>query len=310
MDLLQRQIANEYKSTHHLVSHVQEDLVKSGLEHLAQQYIQVVRQHVSETSYEYIVKGEVKTWTTKKERHDKLLRMDLEELAWKVIAICTVKPVQTYTQCVGMLKGMFKNDTIRQDIEQASECIALLPKLGLIDIALPRDSEEGVIMIHSKVTYDGDLGTYLDTTRHVMPSLLKPKKVESNKDSGYLTFGSSVILAGKYHSLPVPLDHINRCNSVALTINTKSLEIEPVFDEKYDETPADRLKRYEAWRKLNVESMETYADLVRSGNKFYITHKYDERLRTYSHGFQLNTQGDSYRKSVIELANKEIVRMD
>lgn len=310
MDLIQRQIANEYKSTHHLVSHVQEDLVKSGLSHLAQQYIDILREHISEATYEYIVKGETKVWTTKKERHEKLMTLDLEELAWKVIAICTVKPVQTYTQCVGMIKGIFKNDTIRQDIEQASECIALLPRLGLVEIKLPADSEEGVIMIHSKVTYDGDLGSYLDTTRHIMPSILKPKKVESNKDSGYLTFGSSVILAGKYHKYPVPLDHINKCNSVALSINPKALEIEPEFDEKYGEDPTDRLKRYEAWRKLNVESMETFATLVRNGNKFYLTHKYDERLRTYAHGYQCNTQGDSYRKSVIELANKEIIRME
>lgn len=318
MDLLQKQIANEFKSTHHLVSHIQEDLIKSNLEHLAKDYEDILVNHIKETDYKYIVKGEVKEWTTKKERHENVLKMDLEDLSWKVIAMCTSVQSQTYTQCVGKLKGLFKNETVRQDIEQASECIALLPRLGLITIILPRDSEEGVIMIKSRIQYDKDLSDFLTKSRHVMPSLIKPKTIKTNKDSGYLTFNSSVILAGKYHNKPVPLDHLNRVASVPLCINPRALDIEPVFDERIGkinkktgmlETPKERQDRYDAWLKLNVESMETYADLVASGNKFYITYKYDERLRTYAHGYQVSTQGDSYRKSVIELANKEVVRM-
>jgi hypothetical protein len=318
MDLLQRQIANEFKSTHHLVSHIQEDLIKSGLEHLAKDYEDILVNHIKETDYNYISKGEVKEWTSKKERHENVLEMDLEELSWKVIAMCTSMQTQTFTQCVGKLKGLFKNTTVRQDIEQASECIALLPRLGLITIILPKDTEEGVIMIKSRIQYDADLSDFLTKSRHVMPSLIKPAKLESNKDSGYLTFSSSVILAGKYHNKPVPLDHLNRVNSVALSINPKALEIDPVFDERVGEldkktglieTPKKRLERYNAWLKLNVESMQTYAELVNYGNKFYLTYKYDERLRTYSHGYQVSTQGDSYRKSVLELHNKELVRM-
>lgn len=309
MNLLQKQIENEFKSTHHLVSHVQEDLINSGMENLALKYVTALTKLVKETDYSYIADGEVKQWDTKIERHKKLMRMDLEELAWRVIAVCTCTEIQTYTQCVGMLKGMFKNDSERQDIEQASECVALLAHMDLIDIHLPRNTETGVLMVHSKIKYDGNLGEYLTTTRHVMPSLLPPKKLESNKDSGYQTFGSSVILAGKYHKKPVPLDHINRVNSVALSINPKALEIEPVFKEDEEETTEEREERYKAWKQLNVESMQTYAELVNSGNKFYLTHKYDERLRTYAHGYQVSTQGDSYRKSVVELANKEVVVM-
>ena len=307
MTILQMQITNEFKSTHHLVGHIQEDLVKSGLEHLAQDYVQLVTMHVSESDYTYISSEGAKEWTTKKERHENLMRLDLLELAWKVIAICTATPVQTYTGCVGMLKGMFKNSTERQDIEQASECVALLSQLNLIDIQLPRDAETGVLMVHSKINYDGNLGEYLTTTRHIMPSLMKPKLVECNKDSGYMTFSSSLILAGKYHSKSVPLDHINRVNGVALSINKKALEIEPVFKVDETETTEEHDKRYAAWKQLNVESMKSYAELVAAGNEFYLTHKYDERLRTYAHGYQVSTQGDSYRKSVLELANKEIV---
>jgi hypothetical protein len=309
MSLLQKQIAFEFRSTHHLVSHVQEELIKVKLDYLVNDYVEAVTNHVKSSDYTYISSKGAQEWTTKKERHVNLMRMDLEELAWKVIATCTTTPVQTYTGCVGMLKGLFKNNTDRQDIEQASECIALLRNINLIAIELPRNTEEGVLMVHSNLAYDGNLGEYLTTTRHIMPSVTPPKEVKSNKDSGYQTFGSSVILAGKYHKHNVPLDHINRVNSVPLSINQKPLEIEPVFKEEDDETTEERTKRYEAWKKLNVESMQSYAELVAAGNKFYLTHKYDERLRTYAHGYQVSTQGDSYRKSVLELANKEVVVM-
>jgi len=309
MTILQKQIANEFKSTHHLVSHVQEELIKANLEYLVHDYVKVLTNHVNETDYTYISSTGAQEWTSKKERHIKLMQMDLVELAWKVIATCTTAPIQTYTGCVGMLKGMFKNDTERQDIEAASECVALLMQINVIAIQLPRNTEEGVLMVHSNLNYDGALGEYLTTTRHIMPSLLPPKEVKNNKDSGYQTFSSSLILAGKYHKCPVPLDHINRVNAVPLTINTKALEIEPVFKEDETETTEEHDKRYAAWKQLNVESVKTYAELVASGNEFYLTHKYDERLRTYAHGYQVSTQGDSYRKSVIELANKEVVQM-
>ena len=310
MNLIQKQITNEFKSKHHLASHVKEDLINSGLEYLATKYVNILEDHVKSMDYSYVTQaGERKEWTSKKERHINLLQMDLEELAWAVIATTTTEPVQSYTACVGMLKGMFKNDTVRQDIEQASECIALVKQIGVIDIILPRNTEEGTLMVHSKIKYDGELGAYLSNIKHILPSLVKPKVVQCNKDSGYQTFGSSVILAGKYHDKPVPLDHINRVNSVALSINPKAIEIEPVFDEKYGETPAERLQRFDNWSKTNRESVEIYADLINSGNRFHITYNYCERLRTYAHGHHVNTQGDSRRKSVLELANKELVRM-
>jgi hypothetical protein len=313
MNLIKQQIANEFKSSHHLTLHVMNDLVDSGYESLAKNYAYMVQSHIESSVYSYKVNDEIKIWNTKEERHKLMLEMDLEDLAWKVIAVCTAAETQTFTQCVGMLKGNFKNDTERQDIESASECIALLSKMNLIDIKLPRDAEEGVLMVFSKIKYDGDLGEYLTTSKHIMPSIIEPSQVTSNKESGYRTFDSSLILAGKYHSYPVPLDHINRVNSVALSINKKALEIDPTFKEEDednpDETTEERCKRYISWKQLNVESMVTYAELVASGNKFYLTHKYDERLRTYAHGYQVSTQGDSYRKSVIELANKEVVIM-
>lgn len=310
MNLIQKQIELEFKSSHHLESHVKEDLLNSGLEGLVKQYIDTLVNHINSCDYSYVTNdGTVSIWETKRERHENVLKMDLEKLAWKVITMCTVKPISTYTECIGRIRRVFNNPTDRQDLEQASECVALLSSINLINVVLPRNTEEGVLMVHSNIKYDGNLSDYLNNTRHVMPSLLEPVKVTSNNCSGYRTFNSSLILGGKHHDKHVPYDHINRMNSVALSIDTRAIQQEPVFKEKDGETAAEREERYGNWKQFNNESMKVYAELVASGNKFYLTHKYDERLRSYSHGYHVHTQGDQFRKSVTELANKEVVCM-
>ena len=45
----------------------------------------------------------------------------------------------------------------------------------------------------------------------------------------------------------------------------------------------------------------------RCGNKFYFTHKVDKRGRLYCQGYHINYQSASYKKAMIELANKEII---
>lgn len=312
MSLITQQIQNEFKTIHHMISHVREDLSKSDMLHYVDDLVNLIRKHVENSTYTYVTKsGETRIWQSKLDRHTNLLKIDLEELSLNVVAYATVQPISTLTAIVGMIKKYFKNDNERMDLESAAEVIGLFAKLDLIDIKLPRDTEEGVVMVHSNIEYEGNLGDYLRTTRHVAPSLLPPKKVTSNRDSGYLTFNSSLILGGKFHEFHVPYDHINRMNSVALSIEPRVIkQTEPVFKEKLDETEAERSERYLSWKQLNVESVVAWADLISLGNKFYLTHKYDERLRTYSHGYQTHTQGDSYRKSVLELANKEVIEID
>jgi DNA-directed RNA polymerase len=47
--------------------------------------------------------------------------------------------------------------------------------------------------------------------------------------------------------------------------------------------------------------------MVEMGNRFYLTHRYDKRGRTYAQGYHVNTQGNCWNKAVIELADEEVV---
>jgi DNA-directed RNA polymerase len=45
------------------------------------------------------------------------------------------------------------------------------------------------------------------------------------------------------------------------------------------------------------------------GNEFYLTHRYDKRGRVYCQGYHISYQGNAWNKSVIELADKEIIEL-
>ena len=43
------------------------------------------------------------------------------------------------------------------------------------------------------------------------------------------------------------------------------------------------------------------------GNKFWLQNKVDKRGRIYTSGYHISPQGSSFKKAMINLANKEIV---
>jgi hypothetical protein len=308
-----QQIANEYGSKHHITERLTNEFNDSP--ELIKNFIDIINHHLETAVYTYTVKsGEVREWTSKLERHAKWRTMEIEHMAMKAIAMATIKELSTYTEIVGRLKGMFKHDEMRQDIESASELVALLSKTDLITIIYPRDAEEGVLMVQSNIEYSVNFAEYMDKSKFVLPSIIRPLPIRTNTDTGYRTFKGSLILSGKYHDKNVCLDHINRVNAVALRIERRAFQVEPVFKEftskNPDETVVERAERNAQWKILNIQTVEAAVTMMRQGNRFYQTHHYCERLRTYSHGYQLHTQGDGRRKSIIELHKQEVIDIE
>ena len=61
---------------------------------------------------------------------------------------------------------------------------------------------------------------------------------------------------------------------------------------------------------MERESMKVFAMLINEGNRFYLTHKYDKRGRTYCQGYHVSYQGNTYRKAILQLADKELVPVE
>lgn len=145
-----------------------------------------------------------------------------------------------------------------------------------------------------------------------LPMVVPPKKVTNNHmGSGYLNQKGKIILNGSdvFDHEDVCLDHINRANSVGLTLNLdvvaseEGYMIPPV--RKSGEHFEDFRKRKKQMENFYEHSLEVMQGVAALGNEIWLTHKYDRRGRSYCVGYHVNAQGTDYNKAVLDLANKE-----
>ena len=163
-----------------------------------------------------------------------------------------------------------------------------------------------------KFTISIDVQEELDRYQYPLPMVMVPKRVLSNKDTGYLTSVGSIILKNNHHNDDVCLDHINRMNEIPLSINTNVATMvknkwKNLDCKKSDETFDEYKQRVRAFEKYNKCAKDVIDILKTEGNKFYLTHKYDKRGRIYCQGYHCTYQGASWNKAVIEFADKEII---
>lgn len=157
-----------------------------------------------------------------------------------------------------------------------------------------------------------DVQLELEAFQYPLPMVVQPRPVLTNRDIGYLTSKGSIILKKNHTEDDVCLDHINRMNSIPLSINWDVAnmvknEWRNLDKKKDDETHEEFKKRVRAFEKYDRTAKDVMELLTKEGNRFHLTHKYDKRGRTYSQGYHVNYQGTSWNKAVLEFADKELV---
>lgn len=165
------------------------------------------------------------------------------------------------------------------------------------------------------VKYDisDDIKAMLDLYQYPLPMVVKPLPITDNYESGYLSIKTPVVLNGSkyFDDKDMCLDHLNRANSVALTMDFEVINSEegkflkPVraIGEDFDDFQK-RVRQANTFYTTSVDAMESLESL---SHEIYLTHRYDRRGRVYASGYHVSTQGDDYRKSVLQLAHKELV---
>lgn len=158
------------------------------------------------------------------------------------------------------------------------------------------ENEQFIVLFDTPKSLDEEISLY----QFPLPMIQKPEILIDNEDTGYLTQKRNIVLNQSSKS-DVNLDHINRINSVELEINPVMNEyINTHWKENYIHPFAKKqFKKY----KKNMYKMN--CDYVDEG-KFYLTHSYDKRGRTYANGYYINYQGRDANKAVIQLKNKEL----
>ena len=191
---------------------------------------------------------------------------------------------------------MFDLDHVEYDIEDMSGAIEHVEHYYIIN---PWEIGEATSKLIKRSMY-------------LPPMLCKPMKLTHNRSNPHLTGEGKSLILGKFnhHDGDICLDTLNIANSVAMSMNVdmlrnikESILIPLELQLKLKSDP----KRKQQYDKFMSDTSDVYAYLVKNGNRFYLTHKPDKRGRKYAQGYHATTQGDAFRKSSVDLFNKEIV---
>ncbi len=245
-------------------------------------------------------------YESKHKRVIQLDNLDLFELVVQVlIGVAYCQTPELFTSVTAKLANRLGFDDKEEATTTMAEITAVLCQTDLFDIT--KVSKYASLMVVSNMTLSNQLIEYINNSEYLPPIVCKPEPLENNYSSAYLTVSESLILGnGNHHNGDICLDVLNIMNSVALTINRDFLinvnEL-PTFE-------LDTVQKTNQWHRFRSQSWEFYELMINQGNTFYFNHKVDKRGRLYSCGYHINTQGNSYKKAMLEFKKQEYVTGD
>ena len=225
----------------------------------------------------------------------------VEELLITVLGVQGQRPIQSITAKLG--KFLAFEDTF-SGVKTASELLAVTADIGLFTITSARHSETGSILVHSNYTLEDSTLQRLENMKYLPPMIVQPRDITNNSCSGYLTKDESVILGdNNHHEGYQAIDVSNILGKIPLSLDTRILDLEE--KPKHD---LDTPEKLSGFLRMIISSRKVYRDLIGYGNKFYLNWRFDKRGRVYSQGYHVNIQSTSFKKAIINLHKKEVIK--
>jgi len=282
---------------------VQKEIARTGGMPELDQAVRLVHDYATKY-YEYTLKdGTVKPFTSKNRRLSDWNpnKGEIYEIVLAAFTITLTIGQLTYQAIAGMLAGRIGLEDTIDRVKTAAEVLAVISRTGLITIT--RNGSGEYITVCTEYT----LNDLPELERHEIFTKRLPL-FTTNKHEEHGSF----ILGGRqnHHKQDICLDHLNRMNAIELKLNRAVLR-------KYEEKPTYAFetdgrhdqKKEDQWKRFVTQSYRAYIKLVRGGNRFHLLHRVDKRGRCYAEGYHINTQGSSFKKSIIQLAAAELVEM-
>lgn len=260
-------------------------------------------------------------YPAKQTRKDHVSQMDLRELVTDIFTrIAALSTETTLNNLASQLAPAIGFDDTRVGIQTCAEIIAVLCETNFYD--LNKYHVNSSIYVKSNFTLTDELQAYVERACYLPPMLVVPQTLRNNRSSGYLTVkGESLILGGSnnHHNDPISLDVLNIMNRYKLTLNEYILDNvveEPTHDldvvedmhlKSEIEIMREVNQQKRNWEKHLQQSSYFYELIRTNGNAMYITNKFDKRGRIYACGHHISPQGTSYKKAIIDLAEKQRV---
>ena len=227
-----------------------------------------------------------------------------ESMALSVLSHMTQYKRIPIQAMMGILASEFKQDSL----EEISRHLEKIVSTGIV--RYNRDDHRLIMVYDVAPNIHGLIEQYM----YLPPMLVPPLKVHGNRGSGYLTNrNDSLILKDNHHEGELCLDHINRCNSIPLSVNPNVVKAirnhwKGIDHMRNGETFKDYQMRLDAFDKYERTTYRVIDMLLENGNQFWLTHKYEKRGRTFCQGYHLTYQGNDWNKACLELYEKEIIK--
>jgi hypothetical protein len=313
LPLHELQLINERQfNRHHIDGYIRRELFE-GTDNLlpeVAQGVELLTAWMAETHYE-----------SKAARLHHLASLDLEKLVTEIFVGITYFQFETpLVNAIGQLASRIGFDDKRDSVQTIAEVLAVLTETNVFD--LNKHHRNASIQVISNIQFSDELSKFIEYSCYLPPLVCKPKKLVNNRSSAYYTHNNdSHILGGgfNHHDGNICLDVLNARNAIPLSLDVEFLctvEEEPTHDLDTIETDedlsdwkiADMVRKQKAnWASYKEQSYYFYSLMVNQGNRFYLDHKVDKRGRMYDCGYHITPQGTSFKKAMINLADKEPV---
>lgn len=250
-----------------------------------------------------------------------LAQMDLEKLVKELfVGVVYFQTETPFVNAIGQLASRLGFDDKRDSVQTIAEVLAVLAETDVFDLI--KHHVNSPIQIQSNIHFSEELSNFIAYSCYLPPLICKPKKLINNRSTAYYTHESdSLILGGgfNHHDRDICLDVLNSRNAVPLSLDVEFLstvEEEPTHDLDSIESDEDLTdwqvaelvrKQKDNWASYKEQSYYFYSLMVNQGNRFYISNKVDKRGRMYACGYHITPQGTSFKKAMINLADKEPV---
>ncbi len=243
---------------------------------------------------------------TSKNKRLKALTVSSDDLAIElIIAVITIEPTIVPVQVViSKLIPHLKCSNLIDGVKIAGEIIAVCEgDLFTLHHNTDLENETDTLGIKPKFQVKAHTQDFINNTKYLPPMICKPIPWKGNTGYGNVTGSGSVILGtGNDEGQNQNLLTINILQSIEWELNEEMLEFMEVSKKALD--TIEKRQNFD----LMVNSSEVvYKDLLEQGNKFYLVWKYDFRGRSYSQGYHVNLQSNSYRKAIMNFKHKELI---
>lgn len=213
----------------------------------------------------------------------------LYDVAYHIYAMTLLHPSGiTYQALIGAIANHVKCASTLDRAKTAAEMIALAYQCELIVIT--KTSENNMV-----ITTNHELEVEMPRFIQHIPLFERPEPV-TNK-----ILGSRL----KQHEGDVCNDHIDRMNAIPLALETRIIDSMHETTKNVHET----VEQEQAWNAFVENSSSVYGLIREQGNRFHLSHSNDTRGRCYASGWCVGYQGSSYKKAIVQLADKEIIKL-